>query len=178
MRSVRRRLSDASATSRMRSGRLSIPVFESPFLNPNLVAITTLSRIGASASPTSSSFANGPYASAVSKKVTPLSYASRMSAIAASFSIGCPYPKLIPMQPKPMAETSRPLFPSARFFIVASSSVRLFRGQLSEEVGGGHSAIHEEVAAGDERSVGAHEERSDVPDFVGRAGTPDRAMLD
>ena len=36
---------------------------------------------GASASPTSSSFANGPYTSAVSKKVTPRSTAVRISAI-------------------------------------------------------------------------------------------------
>ena len=33
-------------------------------------------------------------------------------------------------------------------------------------------AIHEEVAPGDERAVGAHEQRADVPDFVRRAGSP------
>src|SRR6266566_3619023 len=46
--------------------------------NPNLVAMTTRSRTGRSASPTSSSFVNGPYASAVSKSVTPRSTAARM----------------------------------------------------------------------------------------------------
>src|SRR5437016_11845429 len=50
-------------------------------LNPNLVAITTWPRNGARASPTSSSFANGPYASAVSKNVTPRSTADRTSEI-------------------------------------------------------------------------------------------------
>jgi len=72
-------LSEASGTDRMRSGRLSMPPAESPFLKSNLVAITTLSRIGAKASPTTSSFVNGPQASAVSKKVTPLSKAARIS---------------------------------------------------------------------------------------------------
>src|SRR5437762_2182625 len=50
MTSVLRRLSEASATSLMRSGRLSrpacLPVFGSS-LNPNLVASTTCSRKGA-----------------------------------------------------------------------------------------------------------------------------------
>ena len=41
-----------------------------------------LSRIGANASPTTSSFTNGPYASAVSKNVMPASNAARISAIA------------------------------------------------------------------------------------------------
>src|SRR6266849_6540353 len=64
----------------MCSGRLSSPICSplAPYLNPNLVAITTRSRIGASASPTSSSFVNGPYASAVSKNVTPPSTAARI----------------------------------------------------------------------------------------------------
>ena len=61
MRSVLSRLSDASATSLMCSGRLSRPAcFPFSILNPNLVAITTRSRTGASASPTSSSFVYGP----------------------------------------------------------------------------------------------------------------------
>ena len=45
---------------------------------PNFVAIATRSRNGASASPTSSSFTYGPYASAVSNNVTPRSTAARM----------------------------------------------------------------------------------------------------
>ena len=44
---------------------------------PNLVASTTRSRTGSSASPTSSSFVCGPYTSAVSKRVTPRSTAAR-----------------------------------------------------------------------------------------------------
>ena len=51
---------------------------------PNFVAMTTWSRTGASASPTTSSLANGPYTSAVSKKVTPRSTAPRMSAMPSS----------------------------------------------------------------------------------------------
>lgn len=34
---------------------------------------------------------------------------------------------------------------------------RSMRGELAEEVGGGDTAVHEEVAAGDERAVGAHQ---------------------
>ena len=44
MRSVLSRFNAASATSRIRSGRLSWPLVESPLSKPNLVAITTWSR--------------------------------------------------------------------------------------------------------------------------------------
>jgi len=67
-----------------------MPVRESPSLKPNLVAITTWFRNGARASPTSSSLVKGPYVSAVSKNVTPLSNAARMSEIAACLSIAGP----------------------------------------------------------------------------------------
>jgi hypothetical protein len=72
----------------MCSGRLSTAVV--PSFIPNFVAMTTRSRTGASASPTSSSFVNGPYASAVSKKVTPRSTAARTSAIISLRSGGAP----------------------------------------------------------------------------------------
>src|SRR6266478_3556297 len=118
------RLSDASATCLICSGRLSspacLPVSESN-LKPNFVAITTRSRNGASASPTSSSLVKGPYTSAVSKNVTPRSTADRISAIISFLSAGGPRPKLIPMQPNPRAETSKLLFPSLRFCIVSPS---------------------------------------------------------
>src|SRR3954469_23443094 len=52
-----------------------------PGAQRNFVAITTWPRNGSSASPTSSSLANGPYTSAVSKNVTPRSTAVRSSAI-------------------------------------------------------------------------------------------------
>src|SRR5262249_9863723 len=51
-----------------------------------------------------------------------------MSAIPSPFCTGGPYPKLRPMQPRPMADTSSPLFPSLRFCML----MLLFecRGQL------------------------------------------------
>ena len=58
--------------------------------NPNFVAITTWLRKGASASPTSSSFLNGPYTSAVSKNVTPRSTAFRRSAVISLVSAAGP----------------------------------------------------------------------------------------
>ena len=65
MRSVRKRFRQAAATRLICSGRLLVPPRRSPVSRstskPNFVAITTLSRIGWSASPSSSSFANGPY---------------------------------------------------------------------------------------------------------------------
>jgi hypothetical protein len=77
----------------MCSGRLftprCLPVAGS-MSKPNLVAITTRSRKGARASPTSSSLMNGPYTSAVSKRVTPRSKAARISAIASRLSGACP----------------------------------------------------------------------------------------
>src|SRR5436190_833948 len=66
---------------------------------PNFVAITTRSRTGASASPTNSSFVNGPYASAVSKKVTPRSTAARMTATPSRRSVPGPYTLARPMHP-------------------------------------------------------------------------------
>src|SRR5512143_1184970 len=120
MASTRRRLSEASATRLICSGRLSSPTLGcgpfSPCFHPNLVAITTCPLNGSSASPTSSSFVNGPYTSAVSKKVIPRSTAVRRKAIISCLSVGLS-PKLILMQPSPRAETSSPLFPSFRFCI-------------------------------------------------------------
>jgi hypothetical protein len=61
MRSVFSRFSEASVTSRIWAGRLFRP--RAPLagnVNPNFVAMTTRSRTGASASPSSSSFVNGP----------------------------------------------------------------------------------------------------------------------
>jgi len=63
MRSVFRRLSDASATFLMCSGRLLSPrcaPVSASMSKPNFVAMTTRSRNGASASPTTVSFVNGP----------------------------------------------------------------------------------------------------------------------
>src|SRR5713101_3948811 len=119
------RFSEPSATSLMCSGRLLRALHPGPPLGsgakPNFVAITTWPWNGASASPTSSSFVNGPYTSAVSKNVTPRSTAARISAIISCLSAGGPKPKLIPMQPNPRAETSKLLFPSLRFCIVSPS---------------------------------------------------------
>src|SRR5580765_4734922 len=121
MRSVRRRLRLPSTAALMCSGRLLVPLPRSPVCGlmskPNLVAMITLSRIGASASPTSSSLANGPYASAVSNRVTPRSCAARIRWIIACLSAGGPYPEVMLMQPSPSAETSRLPLPSLRFFI-------------------------------------------------------------
>src|SRR5882672_7826258 len=105
----------------MCSGRLSTPMDRPLFgssLNPNFVAITTCWRNGARPSPTSSSFVKGPYTSAVSKNVTPRSTAARITEIISCLSPAGPYPKLIPIQPRPIADTSRLLFPSLRFCIV------------------------------------------------------------
>src|SRR2546422_1609297 len=66
MRSVLSRFNEPSTTLLMCSGRLFRPPASRS--KPNLLAMTTLSRKGASASPTSSSLVNGPYTSAVSKK--------------------------------------------------------------------------------------------------------------
>jgi len=50
--------------------------------------------------------------------VTPRSTAAWRSAVISFLSFAGPYDQLIPMQPKPMAETSKLLFPSLRFCIV------------------------------------------------------------
>ncbi len=118
------RCSDASATCLMCSGRLfsafHLPPSAGLASQPNFVAITTLPRNGASPSPTSSSFTNGPYTSAVSKNVTPRSTAACSSATISCLSLAGPKPKLIPMHPNPSADTSSPPVPSLRFCIAIS----------------------------------------------------------
>ena len=84
--SVPSRRNDPSTAAAMCAGRLDRPAGlpSSSNAKPNFVAMTTWLRTGASASPTISSLANGPYTSAVSKKVTPRSTAARMSAMPSS----------------------------------------------------------------------------------------------
>src|SRR5258705_1272793 len=93
-----RRFSDASATCLMCSGRLFKPChpgLRSGFrLKPNFVAMTTLSRMGESAFPTRISFVSGPYNSAVSKKLMPMSTALCMSWIISFSSRTAGYEKL------------------------------------------------------------------------------------
>src|SRR5260370_31003142 len=43
---------------------------------------------------------------------------------------------------------------------------RSLGSEFAVEVGRGNSAVHEEVAAGDEGAVGAHEQRTEGSDFV------------
>src|SRR5580658_7569910 len=131
MTSTFRRLSDPSTACLMWSGRLfrlGMPGRLSDPLrsDPNLVAMTTFPRNGARASPTSSSFVNGPYTSAVSKKVMPSSTLFRISEIISGLSFGGPKEKLIPIHPRPRADTSRLLFPSLRFSIVAPLKLRRY----------------------------------------------------
>src|SRR3954453_3806691 len=118
--SVRSRRSESSTLERIVSGRLSVPrAWPVESSKPNLVAITTVSRTCSSASPTSASLSNGPYTWAVSKKVTPRSAAARITAMPCSLGgIGGKL-WLMPMQPSPIAETSR-FCPSVRFFMSSS----------------------------------------------------------
>ena len=51
-------------------------------------------------------------------------------------------------------------------------------GEFAVEVGGGDAAVHEEVAAGDERAIGTHEQGAERSDLVGGAGAPGRAQFD
>jgi len=71
-----------STASLMWSGRLLSPGLRSPvsrsMFQPNFDVITTLSRKGATLSPRIRSASWGPYASALSKKVTPRSWAVRI----------------------------------------------------------------------------------------------------
>jgi hypothetical protein len=119
--SVRSRRSELSTARRMLSGRLHKPPGSTPFsakAKPNLVAIFTRSRTGSSASPTISSFVNGPYTSAVSKKVTPRSTARRISAIESSREGPpvVPYAPVRLVQPSPISETVK-LVPRVRCFM-------------------------------------------------------------
>src|SRR5512132_3054348 len=134
----------------MCSGRLERPTCRpsASNRNPNLVAMTTWSRKGARASPTSSSFTNGPYTSAVSKKVTPRSTAARITAMPCCRSTAGPRPELMPMQPSPIAETSRLLWPSIRFCIRSPCSA-------GYELDRGGSGLRVHAAADDPFAVAA-----------------------
>src|SRR5581483_1389102 len=120
MRSVRSRRSESSTLDRIVSGRLSrrLPGLLPEKSKPNFVASTTWSRTGSSASPTSSSFANGPYTCAVSKNVTPRSTACRIKRMPSSFGGNGGNDWLRPMQPSPSADTSSPC-PSRRVSITS-----------------------------------------------------------
>lgn len=60
----------------------------------------------------------------MSKRVTPRSTAVRINATASFFAVGGPRPKLSPMQPRPIAETSRPFLPRIRLFMMVLRSFR------------------------------------------------------
>src|SRR5579862_10046357 len=57
-------------------------------------------------------------------------------------------------------------------------SGQLDRGELAVEVRRGDSTVHEEVAAGDERSVATHEQCADGSDFVRGAAAAGGGELD
>ena len=59
-----------------------------------------------------------------------------------------------------------------------SELVRADFREIAEPIGGGHSTIHQEVAAGDEASIGSHQQRTDTADFVWRAGASGCRYLD
>ena len=69
--------------------------------------------------------------------------------------------------------TSRTVEPNRISAAVISCSVRCRSpwGKFAVKVGGGH-AVHEEVAAGDERPVGAHEQHADGPYLIWGAARP------
>ena len=96
---------------------------------PNFVAMVTRSRAPGSAfsaRASSSSFANGPYTSAVSRNVHPSSIARWMVAMdsRSSRSSAVPYAWLIPIRPRPSAETVRPWVPRGRAVSMADGSRR------------------------------------------------------
>jgi hypothetical protein len=54
----------------------------------------------------------------------------------------------------------------------------LGRGELAVPVGGGHASVHQDVAAGDEPAVRAHEQCAHRGHLVGSAGAARRGRLD
>ena len=127
MRSVPSLASDSSQRRRTSSG-VALNVNRRPELAasavlmppmPILVARVTSSRCSASTCASSRSLAPkpsgavAPYTFAVSQNVTPSSSARRSVAIDVAASAS-PYDWLIPMQPRPWADTERPCDPSVR----------------------------------------------------------------
>jgi len=84
----------------------------------------------------------------VSKKVTPHSNASRTSVMAFCSRVGAVAEAQGPMQPKPMAETSRPLLANLRLFILVSSVRARARCVGFEDAPRGHSAVRRPVIYG------------------------------
>jgi len=72
--------------------------------------------------PTRSSLVCGPYISAVSRNVTPISTACLMSLIISSSGLGAPYAILMPMQPNPNCDTSSPSVPSFTLGMLGNGS--------------------------------------------------------
>src|SRR5215207_1136435 len=71
---------------------------------------------------------------------------------------------------------------SARPGVLDRSAGRLLLcahfGEVAVPVGGGHPAVHEDVAAGDEPPVRAHEQRAHGAYLVRAASAPGRGPLD
>jgi hypothetical protein len=84
----------------------------------------------ARASPTTSSFVNRPQTSALSKNVTPRSTAARISGIPSCLSMAGPQPKLMPLQPSPIGETSKFFFQVCVFALFLPLSLSYARTDL------------------------------------------------
>ncbi len=62
--------------------------------------------------------------------------------------------------------------------VVASVCGPSLGSKIAVPIGSGHSSIHQEVAAGDEPAVRAHEKRPDNRHFVWSASAPSRGQFD
>ena len=112
----------ARSVARLRgrsSGRLSRPSRCRPLdaTKPNLVARTTsLAASARSRARRSSSFVHGPYTSAVSRKRAAALGRLVQGGDRFGFVARTPYAQLMPMQPSPSAETTRPWVPRRALF--------------------------------------------------------------
>ena len=87
------------------------------FFGGTLVATYSGTFISRTSWPTSLSLCPGPYASAVSMKLTPSSTARRSASRLSASSAPTHRPLPMPQAPNPISETMSPVRPSRRYFI-------------------------------------------------------------
>src|SRR4051812_575803 len=78
----------------------------------------------------------------------------------------------------PTISLGYPAQPVGTFALAPPVAVRSLRSKLAIPIRGGHSAVHKDVAAGDEPTVRSHEQGTDISYFVRSACAPSRGHLE
>ena len=176
--SVRSRRNASSATCRIRSGRLSVPLAGRPSAKPNLVAITTWSRIGSSASSDEAFVAALPVGlGGVEERDTAIVCLSEQGDCVAGLHRCAPggveaHAAVADGGDFEGGVSGAEDAGGGHLVHVVLSGCWVSRLEVAVEVRGGDAAVDEEVAAGDERTSGPIRNTPSVPISSGVPARP------